>query len=364
MKKFAFIIHPLEVADIIRKFKFFKFLPGRLVENLLSFSPVFKVSEIRGIKSAYSETAGWFVVCPLTSRKMLSLPENTVIEKIVSAGKLAEKLGAEIVGLGAMTSVVGDAGVTIARNLNIAVTSGNSYTVATALEGTRKAAEIMGINMSRANVAVIGATGSIGSVCARIIAAEAGSLTLVARRPEKLERLSYQILMETGIAARLTTNVSSALKEADIVITVTSAVDTVIRPDDLKTGAVVCDVARPRDVSKQVAEKRPDVLVIEGGVVEVPGEAEFNFNFGFPGKMAYACMAETIILALEGRCESFTLGRDLTVEQVREISSLAAKHGFKLAGFRSFERALSESDIEKVRIAAVKKSTKSLTSCK
>ena len=58
-----------------------------------------------------------------------------------------------------MTSVVGDAGITIAKNLDIAVTSGNSYTVFTALEGARQAAEFMGINLGRAEVAVVGADG-------------------------------------------------------------------------------------------------------------------------------------------------------------------------------------------------------------
>jgi len=233
--------------------------------------------------------------------------------------------------------------------------------VATALEGTRRAAEVMGIDLKKAGVVVIGATGSIGSVCARIIAREAGYLTLVARRLEKLERLAHQILQETGVAARITTNVHEALREAAVVITVTSAVATVIEPEDLKPGAVVCDVARPRDVSRRVAEVRPDVLVIEGGVVEVPGNVEFNFDFGFPPGTAYACMAETMILALEGRCENYTLGRELSVEQVDEISRLAVKHGFKLAGFRSFERALTEADIERVRQAAAKFTTRSLT---
>ncbi|MCG0279034.1 MAG: shikimate dehydrogenase, partial [Thermanaeromonas sp.] len=120
-------------------------------------------------------------------------------------------------------------------------------------------------------------------------------------------------------------------------------------------GAVVCDVARPRDVSRRVAEERDDVLVIEGGVVEVPGEVDFHFNFGYPPGLAYACMAETMILALEGRLESFTLGRDLTVEQVDEISRLARKHGFRLAGLRSFERPLPEEKILAVRERAKKK---------
>jgi fatty aldehyde-generating acyl-ACP reductase len=361
MNKFAFIIHPIDVYDVTKRFKFMRLLPDRAVEELTRHLPVYKASEIRGVKSTYGETEGWFIVCPLTSRQMLEMPAPYVTRRIIDAGHLAEKLGADIVGLGAMTSVVGDAGITVDRNLNIAVTSGNSFTVAMALDGARQAAAFMGINLGRAEVAVIGATGSIGSVCARMIAREAGRLSLVALHRQPLEHLADQIMTETGVAARLTTNIKDALHEADLVITVTSAVDTVIQPEYLKPGAVVCDVARPRDVSKQVAAVRPDVLVIEGGVVEVPGDVEFNFNFGFPSKTAYACMSETMILAMEGRIVSYSLGRDLTVSQVEEIARLGKKHGFKLAGLRSFERALTDDDLSRVREAAEKNRLKSLT---
>ena len=94
---------------------------------------------------------------------------------------------------------------------------------------------------------------------------------------------------------------------------------------------------------------RDDVLVIEGGIVDVPGEADFGFNFGFPPRTSYACMAETMLLALEKRFESFTLGRDLSVEQVDEITRLAEKHGFKLSGFRSFERPVTAEEIANIR---------------
>jgi len=350
MTKFAFIIHPIDLGYITKKIKLFRVFPGSLTEKIVSHFPVYKASEIKGVKSPLAETEGWFVVCPLTSRQMLELPEKYVLRRIIEAGKLAEKLGAGIVGLGAMTSVVGDAGFSVAENLKIAVTTGNSYTVAMALEGTRKAAEYAGVDIARAKVAVLGATGSIGSVCARILAGEAGDLTLVSRTPSRLERLAHQILHETGTAARLTTNTKEALRAADIVVTVTSAVDTVIEPQDLKPGAVVCDVARPRDVSVKVAAERPDVLVIEGGVVDVPGDdVRFNFNFGFPPGKAYACMAETMILALEDRCENYSLGRELTVSQVREIQSLGEKHGFKLSGLRSFERALTPEDLKQFK---------------
>ncbi len=355
MGKFAFIIHPLSAKDVSRKFAFTKNWPDKYVESALKYIPPFTVSHITGIESPLAKSEGWFIACPLTSRQMVEMPEAYVMKKIIKAAKMAEKLGAKVVGLGAFTSIVGDAGLTIAKNVNIAVTTGNSYTVATALEGTRQAARQMGIDLERAGVTVLGATGSIGAACAQILAREVRYLTLVARHEVKLEKLAGQILQSTGLAVKVTANTKAALKSADIVIAVTSAVDSIIEPEDLKPGAIVCDVARPRNVSRRVAELRNDVLVIEGGVVEVPGAVNFGFNFGFPPGTSYACMAETMILSLEQRYDNFSLGRDLTVKQVETINKLAHKHGFKLAGFRSFERALTGEEIDRIKTNAAAK---------
>jgi predicted amino acid dehydrogenase len=158
-----------------------------------------------------------------------------------------------------------------------------------------------------------------------------------------------------GTKVVVSTDPDKDLLEADIIITVTSAVDAVIQPQHLKPGAVVCDVSRPRDVSVRVAKERNDVLVIEGGVVAVPGDVDFGLNFGFPPKTSYACMAETMILSLENRYESYSLGKELELEKVKEIGRLATKHGFKLAGFRSFEKQVSEEDIMKIRERAGRK---------
>lgn len=349
MDTFAFMIHPLDVSDVARKFPLAAWLPAFLVERLMPLVRPIKTSHITGIRSPYNEVDGWFVGCPLTSRQMLSLPEDYVIDKIIKTGRLAESLGAKVLGLGAMTSVVGDAGITVAKNLNLAVTTGNSYTVATALQGVKEACRLMDLEMSQTRVAVVGATGSIGAVCARVLAREAGSMTLVARQLDKLERLAHTILHESGMAVELANDTHRVLPKADVVISVTSAVDTVIDAEDLKRGAIVCDVARPRDVSRRVVEVRDDVLVIEGGVVRVPGDVDFRFNFGYPPGVALACMAETMLLALERKWENFTLGRDITLEQVEEIQRLADRHGFKLAGFRSFERPVTLEAIETIR---------------
>jgi len=355
MDAFAFVIHPLDVDDVAKKFSFTKHLPGGLVEKFLRIVPPFKACDIEGVKSPRGEVHGWFVACPLTTQQMTNLPERTVINKIIQTAKMAEKMGAKLLGLGAFTKVVGDAGLTIAKNLDIPVTTGNSYTIATAIQGVKKAAQIMEIDLNRAEIVIVGATGAIGKVCAELIARDARYLTLVARDVRGLEGVANRLLFNTGLSAKISSNVKKSLAKADIVITVTSSVDSVIEPEYLKPGCIVCDVARPRDVSRRVAEARDDVLVIEGGLVEVPGDIKLNLNLGFPPKVAYACMAETMMLAMEGRYESFSLGREITTKQVEEISEIASKYGFKLAGFRSFEKTISVAEIIRIKERAAAK---------
>lgn len=64
----------------------------------------------------------------------------------------------------------------------------------------------------------------------------------------------------------------------------------------------------------------------------MPGEVDFGFDFGLPPSKAYACMAEAMVLALEGQYESYSLGKQIRAEQVREIAQLARKHGFQISG--------------------------------
>jgi len=279
---------------------------------------------------------------------MMELPERTVYHKIIQTGRLAEKLGAQILGLGAFTSVVGDAGVTIANALNVPVTTGDSYTVTVAVEAIREAALTMDIPLGGATAAVVGATGAIGQVCAELLAQDVERLYLIGRRQETLDELRNRLKIRARAELIVSTSMD-VLAEAQLILTVTSALHEVIRPEHLQPGSVVCDVARPRDVSAMVSAARDDILVIDGGMVDVPGPVNFHFNFGFPPGKAYACMAETIALALEGRFEDYTLGKHLTRERVEEISAMAKKHGFRLSGFRSFEREVTQQHIETVR---------------
>jgi predicted amino acid dehydrogenase len=351
MNKFGFILHALSTDDVARKYPIARYLPPSWVEGLLNrMSPKF-ISQIANLRSDTGATAdGCFVGCPATSRQLVEWPAERAYARIMGAIDMAARWGARIVGLGAFTAVVGDKGLTLAERSSVAITTGNSYTVYTAIEGALKAAETMGIEVRGARAAVLGATGSIGRACALLLAPQVGALSLVGRRPDAVRAIAEEV---TDLRCETFTDLAEGLRDADIVLAVTSATEAIIGPGDVKPGAVVCDVARPRNASRALAEQRDDVLVIEGGAVAVPGEGfDFGFDFGFPPGLAYACMAETMILALEGRFDDHSLGPELRLEQVREMGALAQKHGFRLAGFRCFERTVSEEDIARRRLRA------------
>lgn len=351
--KFGFIVHPTNLAknlaEIHRHYPVTRLLPDAWIEALTARLPARLVAHVTGIETPYNRAEGWFTAVVLTARQMLRLPERFVIDKIVAAARLAERQGARVIGLGAYTAIVGDGGREIARRCSAAITTGNSLTVAAALEGARQGAARMGIDPEQAEFAVVGATGSIGSACARILARQHRRLTLIGRDVERLQGLARAIAAEGGVAPGISTDIAAALPRADVVIAVSSAADAIIEPEHLKPGAVVCDVALPRDVDERVGKVRDDVLIIDGGIIRLPGRPEFNLDFGAPPGHSLACMAETILLALENRYEPFTLGRDVSVEQVDEITRLARKHGFEVAGIRSFHRAVDETAFARIR---------------
>jgi predicted amino acid dehydrogenase len=258
-------------------------------------------------------------------------------------------------GLGAFTSVVGDAGVSVAQKTDIGITSGNSLTVAATLEAAKRAVLLMkGGRPEKVRAVVIGATGSIGAVCARLLAQAVRDVVLIAPRAERLLALKQQIEQETpGAKVIAATHPDAYIGDADLIITTTSALSgKVINVDKLKPGAVVCDVARPPDVKEEDAARRPDVLIVESGEIVLPGEPDFGFDIDMPPGTAYACLSETALLAMDGKFEDYTLGRNIEMERVKEMYRLWQKHGLQLAGLRSFGVYVTDEMVaEKRRLA-------------
>lgn len=359
IRRFAFVVHPLSQDYIKKGFPIPAATPKFVmdqVERLAAHMPPFVYCKMDNIISPTgAEAEGWLISVGGTPKEMLSRSPEFTYRRLLLAAKMAEKKGAQIMGLGAFTKVVGDAGITVARRASIPITTGNSYSASGALWAAADAMRRMGlvsINKNKkvaAKTMVIGASGSIGSVSARLLAMTFDEVYLAGRTLSKLDELKASILKETPDAKVFTTiNYNDLLADMDMIVTSTSgAGKEILDIMKVKPGCVITDVARPLDLPAKEVAKRPDVLVIESGEIELPSKVNMK-SIGLPDNVIFACLAETVVLALEGRFEVFTIGRDTEWEKVKEIYKLGLKHGMKLAAISGVKGVFTDEDIAKV----------------
>lgn len=348
---FVFVVHPLRVSDAfkIKAFSWLRNLPPQLLEMLLASVPPMLISKTRGIvDNEGNEVDGYLYALIMTPRMMMAARPEEVYRGLVKIAEMAKARGARIMGLGAFTSVVGDAGVTVAKQSPIPVTSGNSLTIWACVESARQAMAKMGKPLHSCRAMVVGATGSIGKAVSKVLAQEVAELVIVSKRPEKVLEFTKQ-LQEQGVKAEGGISVAPFIGSCDLIVATTTDPEGVIDVMQLKPGCVVVDVARPPDVSMEEAGKRDDILVIESGEIRCPGNPSWGVDIGLPPGIAFACLTETIILTLEQRWESYTLGREIDVAKVREIGELALKRGYELSGIYSFGQPVSDMEIARIR---------------
>ena len=366
VNRFAFVIHPLS-QQYLTKTPPLDWIANvspptvmNLVEKAVAYTPPFIYSKVSGIKSPTGDEAeGWLITVGGTPREIMAHGPEFTYSRLLAAAKLAKKLGAQIMGLGAFTKVVGDAGITVAKRAPLPITTGNSYSASGALWAAHDAAKKVGrVSIGKSGkmagkAMVVGATGAIGSVCARLLAKAVDEIHMVAPEAAKLLALKESIELETpGAIVHVSATTDRDLSEMDMVVTATSgAGKRILDIMQVKPGCVITDVARPLDIPAEDVAKRPDVLVIESGEVQLPGDVRMK-DIGLPRGIAYACLAETIVLALEARFENFTLGRNIEWEKVREIYKLGLKHGMELAAISGVNGVFTEEDFERVRTLA------------
>jgi predicted amino acid dehydrogenase len=367
IRRFAFVVHPLSQEFIKKGFPVPKGTPKFVmdrVETLAAHIPPMVYCKMENIISPTgAEAEGWLLFVGGTPKEMLARSPEFTYRRLLAASRMAEKMGAQLMGLGAFTKVVGDAGVTVARRATIPITTGNSYSASGALWAAADAMKRMGLvplpakgQRIPAKTMVIGASGSIGSVSARLLAMAFEQVVIAGRDMKKLEELKKSILQDTPDADVVCSiDYDSLLGDMDMIVTSTSgAGKKILDIMKVKPGCVITDVARPLDLPPEEVAKRPDVLVIESGEIELPTQVKGMKSIGLPKNVIYACLAETIVLALEGRFEVFTIGRDTEWEKVKEIYKLGLKHGMKLSAISGVNGVFSDEDIAKV-VALAKK---------
>ncbi len=398
--RFAFLIHPLDLDNYYQFDSSLACLPADKLQQLADLGTEILDPFVIGrtvIKSKAGYRAyGEFITIPYTAAEMLQLTPEKALEALEKALRLAVERGARLVGLGAYTSVISRSG-TMLQGRFLPLTTGNSYTVVAGIEAVKLAARRLSVDLSQSAAAVVGATGSIGRSLAILLAEEVQKIILVGstRHPQassrRLRRVGADICLHlasqhkagrippaSSIGHRLmkmdlpdlqadqeqwlpvaeelerkgilvvTTDLGQALPQSQVVITATSSVEDLINPRLVAPGAIICDISKPPNVRPALRQLRPDVLVIDGGIVAVPGRPSLGWNFGFEPGLAYACMAETMMLALEHHYTDMSLGAHLSLENMIYLRQLAEKHGFELAQLRSFDRPLSQEEWRQV----------------
>ncbi len=253
--------------------------------------------------------------------------------------------------MAAFTSIVGNEGEVVAKNVNVAVTTGNTYTAFLAIDSILKAASVLNINTDKSKLVVLGATGDIGSICSRILAKTFQNLILVARNSEKLNQL-VNILPKVQ-SIRIEQMLDKAVAEGDVILCVTSSVIPLIDIKLLKVGSVFCDVSMPPAILKKTENFRKDVLIYDGGKALVPNPEMIiseKWHKLFPKNVIFGCLAETILLALEEKIENFSIGRgNISEEKIQEIAKISWKHGFKTAPFSFGDYTYKKEDIQFIK---------------
>ncbi len=368
VNRFAYVIHPPN-REFLKKIKPIEVLsdvsPGLLgaVEKTMAYMPPFVYSKVSGIKSDTGvEAEGWLIALGETPAQMEARGPKHTTQRILEAAEVAKSLGAQIMGIGRLPKAMKDTSVEVAKHAVLPITTGNSYFASAALWAAADAVRRLNLHEKRKNVntlpaktMVIGATGAVGQICSHLLATAFEEVHLVGRNIAKLLTLRESIQSEApDVKLHVSTRADTRLGEMDLLVATSSGAKRVLDIMQVKPGCVITDINLPMLFSREDTAKRPDVLVIRGGEIQLPGEGAEMADIGLPPGIVYAGLAETIILALEGRFEVFTVGSSPQWGKVREIYRLGLKHGMKLAAISGVDGIFSDEEIARVRASAIK----------
>lgn len=350
-KKFAFLVHLRSYEQDLPKIApWLKFVPENcynFIFNRRPFNP-FVFTEV-SITPNSTEPDGYLILVPYSGKQLLEQGKK-MLPLLKKALQLAAQKGAEITGLGALTSPISGGGKLLLNNPFTAITNGNAYTAVITFK--RILQLVKNVEVAAPHIAIVGATGSVGNLVTELLNFHlpAGKYTLVARNAKKLSVLAGHVNLINEDAEVTTATEMDAVKNADVVVLLTSSSDCILKSGHLKKNAVVLDVTQPRNAKPELLIERPDVKLIDGGLVYLPYLNFNRKNIGLPKGISFACLAETMLLALAGHTQDFSVGNP-TLQQANYVMELADKFshlGFGLAPDHCFGEPIKISEAKEV----------------
>lgn len=291
----------------------------------------FRVKSVTGqvIEGKYVESC--FLPEMLATRRV-----KAAIRKVLNAMALAQKQNLDITALGGFSSIIFEE-FNLRENKQVRnveldferFTTGNTHTAYIIARQVETVSEKLGIDLEQATVAIVGATGDIGSAVCRWLDQKTPvkDMLLVARNQERLQALQNEL--GRGKISPL----EVALPLAQIIVWVASMPKGVeIKPETLQKPCLIIDGGYPKNLGTKV--KHPEITVLKGGIVEHSLDIDWKImqivNMDTPARQMFACFAEAMLLEFEKHHTNFSWGRNqITVEKMEKIGSFSQKHGFK-----------------------------------
>lgn len=290
-----------------------------------------------GAASVHLSFIGLFLDSRIIEKAYRERDFEWIVENIRKAQGIAEKEGCEVLGLGGYTSILTNNGKRLHSD-KIKVTTGNTLTTGMGVVAIREALEQKAILQDNLSIAIIGAGGNIANTYAESIASEAKRMVLIARKkahPAALTLSARLIRKFPHLKVELYDQLD-AIRDCEVVVAASNASVPIIFPAHLSTRTkVICDIAVPMDTDRTVFEERPDVVVLQGGIIRLPLGNNFVIG-GIPleAGQVFACMGETLLMGLDrGGQFSGSVGQ-IEPDAVRQVLCLAEQYGFQLGAFK------------------------------
>jgi predicted amino acid dehydrogenase len=311
-------------------------LPDDEVKDILPWIPPRAVCHVEVGSIAGTKVCGLYIDSFIPPDRLDAACVYENVARVRRAAACAIEAGAKIVSLGGFSSILIEGNFDQLPERNGTVfTTGNTLTVGFIVQGIKKICALEGRNLQRSTLLIVGATGDVGSGCARCLAPLARRVLLNARNGERLRRLAAELEAD-GVQLEIATDLRRFSAEADVVICAASLASPSLLLDRIAPHALVCDAGYPKNLAPGAA--MPGATVFFGGLGHITGGLTFTPDFHgvlnrhpFPD-VVHGCLLEGMALALEGRFEPFSQGRGaITPERVDEIEGIASRHGIYLA---------------------------------
>ena len=311
-------------------------LPDDEIRDILPWIPPRAVCHVEVASTRGGKARGVYIDSFIPPDRLDAGCVHDNIARVRGAAACAINAGARIVSLGGFSSILieGNFDQLPARHDTV-FTTGNTLTVALIVQGIHKMCALEGRDLRRSTLLIVGATGDVGSGCARCLAPQVRRVLLSARNVERLRRLAAELEAD-GVQVEIATERQQFSAEADVVICAASLARPSLLLGRIAPDAIVCDAGYPKNLSPSA--EMPGAKIFFGGLGQITGGMRFTPDFHgilnrhpFPD-VVHGCLLEGMALALERRFEHYSRGRGfITPERVEEIQAIAARHGIHLA---------------------------------